>query len=447
MFYTYLRLIINYIIRMRLNFLKTGTALTAVLAACCFSPVKAQERVLLPLKNSSDPHKAVAYSAPHRAAATSLTVMASTPEGMEFAGVDENEQSMGDYAFAPAFTFLSTSAKSTSRTASYSWTYSTLDNKNNVVERSSRLNSINFLLSDGLHPAPVVTAKDSSLTASFSLAADGIYFGQGKSGNHDCVNYHPAQVFGYFIDPSSLTLNSAEADSTMNYLWAGVGLSNFNLHGFAEMFNYNVPYYLEAVTAEVYCPTQLTAGDIEAHIVKRTKSSSGYRIDTVDIAKLHVSQIIPSQLGNRYRVVFEPDEAPQITTPIAVRIQTPENSSCKLSAVFPETKVYNSDNTAGSGIYADFNIGSSQIKKQILDFAGIEIADDSGKSTGYLNNFVIGLRKSYEKPVPAGIESVKASVTEDDTVYDISGRYFGKSSSVNTLPKGIYIIGGKKVIK
>lgn len=60
---------------------------------------------------------------------------------------------------------------------------------------------------------------------------------------------------------------------------------------------------------------------------------------------------------------------------------------------------------------------------------------------------MIGLRKSYEKPVPARIESVKASVTEDDTVYDISGKYFGKSSSVNTLPKGIYIIGGKKVIK
>lgn len=432
---------------MRLNLSKASIALTAVLATFCISPINAQVRTLLPLKNSSGVHKNSEYFAPHKAPATSLTVMASTPEGMEFAGVDENEQTMGDYAFAPSFCFLSTSAKSTSRTATYSWSYSTLDSKSNVVERTSRLKNISFMMSDGLHPAPVVTAQDSALTASFSLATDGIYFGQGKSGNHDCVNYHPAQVFGYYVDQSSLTLNSDDANSTMDYLWSGVGLSNFKLHGFAEMFNYNIPYYLEAVTAEVFSPTQLTSDDIEAHVVKRTKSSSGYRIDTVDIVKLHVSEIIPSQVENRYRVVFEPDEAPQITTPIAVRIQTPESSDCKLSIVFPETKVYNSDNTAGSGIYADFNIGSSQVKKQILDFAGIEIADDSGKSTGYLNNFMVGLRKSYEKPVPAGIESIKTSVKEDNSVYDISGRYVGKSSSIDILPKGIYIINGKKVIK
>lgn len=31
-------------------------------------------------------------------------------------------------------------------------------------------------------------------------------------------------------------------------------------------------------------------------------------------------------------------------------------------------------------------IGNSKVERQFLDFSGVEMADDNGKTTGYLNN-------------------------------------------------------------
>lgn len=429
-----------------------STAIAVAISVCMCSSLCAQGTAgrLQPVKSlraSAQSLSAGRQGPLTRAAASRLVVMASLPEGMEFAGVDENEQSLGDYAFAPANRYLSTKAKSTSRTASYTWTFHTLALGGKDTLQTSSGAGLNFRMSEGLHPAPYVTATDSGRTATYSLASDGIYFGYGRQGNHDCVNYQPSQCDGYYTDTSALTLNSDEANSMMDYLWAGVGVSGFKLRGFAETFLYSSPYYLEAVTAEVYSPTAITKDDIEAHVVARKRSSSGYSVDTVDIAEMRVSSIIPSQTEGRYRVVFEPAEAPRITSSIVVRIQTAEDSNCKLSIVFPQTKVYNSDNTATSSLYTDFKIGSSQVRKQILDFSGIEMADDDGNTVGYLNNFMIGLRKSYDKPQPSGITSVGVQKAADDRVFDISGKYVGRSSALQSLPRGIYIIGGKKIIK
>lgn len=382
-----------------------------------------------------------------RRVASRLVVLASTPEGMEFAGVDADEQSLGDYAFAPANTLLTTTAKSTSRTATYSWTYSTIGLGGQEQERETSGNSITFRLGEGLHAAPVVTATDSTATATHSLAADGIWFGRGKQGDHDCVNYQPALCDGYYVDTTALTLNSEAANEGLNYIWAGVGISGFHLRGFAETFTYAKPYYLEAVTAEVYSPEGLVADDIEAHVVARVRGTNGYRADTTDLMPLHVATITASQREGRYRVVFEPDTATLVSSSVIVRIQTPEGSTRPVSIVFPQTKVYNSDNAGVCSLYADFKIGNSQVRRQVLDFSGIEMADDSGATTGYLSNFMIGLRKSYEKPGTTDIGRVAAGQREDGRVYDLSGRCVGDGASLQSLPRGVYIVNGRKIIK
>ena len=376
--------------------------------------------------------------------ASKLAVSISSPEGFEFAGVDENEVSMGDYGFAPANTYLSAKAKSNSKTAAYTWEYYTtsglLGSKINKSTSSSQ--TITFKLPSGLQIAPKVTATDptSTATATASLGSDGIYFGEGYNGNHDCVNYHPNVCNGYYTDASTLALNSKEANEGLNYIWASTGINGFKLLGFAEAFTYSAPYYLEGVTAEVSSETTLTESDIEAHLYARKRGNDGgYRVDSMDLVNLHVSQIIPSNIQNRYRVVFAPDSVIQIKSAVEAVITTPSESTCKLQIVFPESKEYNSDNTGICSLYADFKIGSSQITKSYLDFAGVEMADENGKTTGFLNNFMIGLRKSYTKST-TGLKKVTIQNHLSSKIYNVSGQNLGGNKSIVNVPHGISLV-------
>ena len=381
-----------------------------------------------------------------RAAAQSIVVGYSVPDGVNFAGPDEHGQSLGDYVFAPAGTFLSTKAKCTAAGALYAWDYETTDLHGTTSQATSLSQQISFRLSAGLHKAPVVTAGSGDLTATYCMAADGIYAGEGYKGHHFSVNYHPALTPSYDISTDALTLNSSEANSTMDYLWSGVGISDFYIHAFAETFTYAAPYYLEAVSAEVYCPTTVNADDIEAHIVRREGNSPS----ADDIVRLNVQEVTKLNVDGRYLVTFVPAEETRITSAVMVRVGTPEGSGKQISIVYPVSRMYNSDDTAVSSLYADFSIAGKPVKRQYLDFSGIELTDDSGKATGYLNNFCIGLRKSY---TPGGISGI-AQVCGDDgpsrrthSIYTIDGRYAGPADRLGSLPKGIYIIDGKKTVK
>lgn len=353
---------------------------------------------------------------------------------------------MGDYGFAPAKAFLTAKVKSNSETAQYAWKYKTVTMGSNMEDKTSASQSISFKMPEGLYPSPEVTATDGSLKTVAKLATDGIYYGKGYMGNHDCVNYRPAQCSGYYTDPTVLLLNSAEANSGLDYIWSAAGINHFELLGFAEAFAYSKPYYLEGVTTEITCSTTPTEADLEAHVYARKLSGGGYSVDLEDLMDLHVAKIIPSSVSDRYRVVFEPDSAVRVGSAIMVVVTTPKSSNCQIGMVFPEEKLFNSDNTGVCNLYANFMIGNSKVERQFLDFSGVEMADDNGKTTGYLNNFMIGLRKSYTKP-STGIGEVQAAKQATGKVYNLSGQCVGESQSAESLPHGIYVIDGRKVVK
>lgn len=52
---------------------------------------------------------------------------------------------------------------------------------------------------------------------------------------------------------------------------------------------------------------------------------------------------------------------------------------------------------------------------------------------------------NYVNDVSAGINSIKADKSNDCRIYTIDGRYVG--DNLNALPRGIYIIGGRKVVR
>ena len=46
----------------------------------------------------------------------------------------------------------------------------------------------------------------------------------------------------------------------------------------------------------------------------------------------------------------------------------------------------------------------------------------------------------------SGISDIQATITTDDSVYNLAGQRIGTAKQLQSLPKGIYIVNGKKVI-
>lgn len=63
--------------------------------------------------------------------------------------------------------------------------------------------------------------------------------------------------------------------------------------------------------------------------------------------------------------------------------------------------------------------------------------------TSKINKVVITL----EEEVPAGISSVNVKEATNNNVYNLNGVLVGTENTFNQLPKGVYIVNGKKVVK
>ena len=63
--------------------------------------------------------------------------------------------------------------------------------------------------------------------------------------------------------------------------------------------------------------------------------------------------------------------------------------------------------------------------------------------TSKINKVVITL----EEEVPAGISSVNVKEATNSNVYNLNGVLVGTENTFNQLPKGVYIVNGKKVVK
>ena len=70
--------------------------------------------------------------------------------------------------------------------------------------------------------------------------------------------------------------------------------------------------------------------------------------------------------------------------------------------------------------------------------------------TGASANYEVSPWNAYkivEEDVQSGIREVMAEGAENAPVYHLNGRRAGTSKNFSTLPKGIYIVKGKKVLR
>ena len=138
-----------------------------------------------------------------------------------------------------------------------------------------------------------------------------------------------------------------------------------------------------------------------------------------------------------------------------LRLMTLNNSEY---SVFGKPGYLNSQNADG---WCSFILGlNNQYGEDVKDGAVWEIKYESGKgftlknmATGkYLND---NAPAKYDKPAymdflkaggPTGITSVRTK-SADDAIYNLHGVKVGTTDQMESLPRGIYIIGGRKVVK
>lgn len=369
-----------------------------------------------------------------------------TPEGVTFTGLDQNGEFQGDHAFAPANKWLQTEAEVSPSGAVVKWSYPTAISETGVVTMAtSTLTEFQFRMRTACTvPAPVLTAASGTSEGRYTMAADGVKYGEYGTWETFAVNYQPGQTTEVGQANEILATNDPDARTILNMVMAGGLFSDITVYGFSESFYDCGPFYLEAVNALLYSEQPLTAADLDIKVFRREKTSVYYN---QEIASLSVDRVTPLS-DNRYYVEFHSaGEAPRITSAMQIVVMPAEGSGAKFSPMMPLQKSYRESNMGTCSLYATFKFTGKQASLQCLDFFGTEVTNDDDTSAGFLNHWAIGVKGSYDKP--AGIENVivEAGAKSDNTVYTITGMKAGTTDNIDSLPAGIYIAGGRKILK
>lgn len=381
-----------------------------------------------------------------QAAPKVLDVYYHTPEGVTFAGMDSNGDFKGDYAFAPTGKWLNTVAETSPASAEYSWSYPVSKNEYGVEKiLTSTAEKFQFRINEkGLYSAPVLSVESGGANASYSLAADGIKYGEYGTWDNYAVNYQPGLTTIVGQANEILSTNDPNATAYLNMVMAGGLFTDISVYGFGESFYDCGDFYLEAVNALVYSEENITADDIAVKVFHREKTSVDYN---VELAKLETDEVKP--IGdNRYYVSFKCADPVLVTSAMQVVVLPAEGRATRFSPMMPLQKNYRSSNMGTASLYATFKFTGKKASLQCMDFFGTEVTNDDDSSAGFLNHWAIGIKGSYEKPL-SGVESVAVGFPEDADapVYNIGGVCVGSTGDMDCLPAGIYISNGKKIIK
>ena len=73
--------------------------------------------------------------------------------------------------------------------------------------------------------------------------------------------------------------------------------------------------------------------------------------------------------------------------------------------------------------------------------------DDGAGGKLYLNSWMIGIDMSYDSDTYTSIKDIEADKNKTSDVYDITGVKVAENGNTDNLPSGVYVTGGKKIIK
>lgn len=370
------------------------------------------------------------------------------PDGVFFLGVDmKGEQPGSDIALAPTGVNLTFKAKlEEDFYGDYAWMASEygvdeLDNENLVIMRGA---------SDELVEAPTLYVVDGRGYNTYAMTRGGIAFGYGfladRTGNeYYAANYNQAELNGLFFD-KKLFLNWDEATATLNAHFAEEGLryKDVKVRGWAEYFSYAKDYLLRAIHAGVVTDGKLAKGDVVAKVFAYDADG---KVGTEPVATFVSDSVKLHETGpNFYEVNLVADQPLLVKSPIMVVITNAEGCEKKFGPEELRTQTNHVGENVTSYLWADYTFGSTQNTGKYLQWSNE--AYDYGR-TYYLKHWNVSIKQDYD--TSTGIDDLtiakQPTASAKKGFYSLTGVKLSDGNDLSNLPKGIYVVDGKKVMK
>lgn len=370
------------------------------------------------------------------------------PDGAFFIGVNmKGDQAGSEIVLAPADSSLTFKAVlEEDFSGDYAWMaedygYDELDNQDLVVSHAA---------ASSLVDAPTLYVVDGRGYSTYQCAQGGIAFGYGYlpdgSGNeYYASNYNAEELSGLFYDGSTFT-NYADGITSLNNSFAedNIPYTVTALHGFAEKFSYVRPYMLKAIHAGVVSDLTLDKSDIVAKVyavaADGTVATEPLATFTADSLNLHETD------PNFYEVNLTAANDVKVSSPIMIVITNAESSDKRFG---PEELVTQSQHEGEKGtafLYCDYTFGSINHQSSYISYS--DQTFHSYGRTYYMKHWNVSIKQDYDIPeTPTGITAVKEKSLEKAVIYNLAGMKVGAGTDISRLPKGIYIVNGRKVMR
>lgn len=241
-------------------------------------------------------------------------------------------------------------------------------------------------------------------------------------------------------------LNWDEATATLNAHFAEEGLryKDVKVRGWAEYFSYAKDYLLRAIHAGVVTDGKLAKGDVVAKVFAYDADG---KVGTEPVATFVSDSVkLHETSPNFYEVNLVADQPLLVKSPIMVVITNAEGCEKKFGPEELRTQTNHVGEKVTSYLWADYTFGSTQNTGKYLQWSNE--AYDYGR-TYYLKHWNVSIKQDYD--TSTGIDDLtiakQPTASAKKGVYSLTGVKLSDGNDLSNLPKGIYVVDGKKVMK
>lgn len=373
------------------------------------------------------------------------------PDGVFFLGVNMKGGTSGsEIVLAPAdSTITFKAALEEDFNGDYAW----LADDFGISELDNQDLSVSHAAGGSLVSAPTLYVVGRGGYNTYQCARDGMAFGYGSlpdgSGNeYYASNYNAEELKGQFYDGTTF-VNYPDGTTALNKAFSedGKPYTNITLHGFAESFSFARKYMLKAIHAGVVSDLSLDKTDLEARVFAIAADGS---VGSTPIATLHADSLYLHESDpNFYEVNFTSDKEVLVESAIMVVITSAEGSDKRFGPEELTTQEQHEGEKGTAYLWGDFTVAGTARTASYIPYSD-ETFHSYGR-TFYMKHFNVSIKQDYNIPdTVLGITDVstkKDLAAGKGQIYNLSGMKVGTASSIKQLPKGIYIINGKKFIK
>lgn len=419
-------------------------ALAALLGAALTSQAQQIPTGTIALKS----YDKVAKNDVKREASSEFEAFYPAPAGVFYLGLpmDNEHYDVPECGVAPCGVDITFSTDVDLDSNDYEWTYINAAGKEVEAENEDIVMNVEKL---SVVEAPYLYVNGYAGRGGYTMARGGILFGQGYYNDFYATNINVAQLNSEFYDPASLSVNYEEAGQNFADEYP-LKISDVAIKGWGEMFRYGgAPYQFEALRmALIYAGSTCTADQVVADL---------YKIDDMD--KVALGEKIATYVGTNvvkydsyqssywYTVEFEPAEdetAPVINSNVMVVFHLVDGVDAIVSPTMAGIPDLSEQEPTTSYVIADYTRAGTTYESGCLPYVG----EYEGRYTEYCKHWTASGKINYDVKSDA-VDTIAGDLQKEqknNDIYTLTGIKVATDGNTSTLPRGIYISNGKKVL-